>query len=135
MTNGIATFIMPAIVEALTNGAADVERMRQVFARRAKLMHERLQTIPRFRSAQPTAAFYAFPDIGDCLGRTTPGGKRVETPTQFADALLEEALVAVVPGEDFGACARTHIRFSFACADENIVRGIDRVAQWVAALR
>jgi aspartate aminotransferase len=135
MTNGIATFIMPAIVEALTNGAADVERMRQVFARRAKLIHERLQSIPRFKSAQPTAAFYAFPDISECLGRTTPGGKRVDTPTQFADALLEEALVAVVPGEDFGACARTHIRFSFACADENIVRGIDRVAAWVAQLR
>lgn len=135
MTNGIATFIMPAIVEALTNGAAEVERMRQVFARRARLIHERLQAIPRFRTARPTAAFYAFPDIADCLGRTTPAGRRIETPAQFADALLEEALVAVVPGEDFGACARTHIRFSFACADEHIVRGIDRVAQWVAALR
>ncbi|MBL9121674.1 MAG: pyridoxal phosphate-dependent aminotransferase [Phycisphaerae bacterium] len=134
MTNGIATFIMPAIVEALTNGADDVERMRQVFARRARLIHERLSTIPRFRCVRPNAAFYSFPDIGECLGRTTPGGKRIETPGQFADALLDEALVAVVPGEDFGHCARSHVRFSFACADENIVRGIDRVAEWVARL-
>jgi aspartate aminotransferase len=135
MTNGIATFIMPAIVEALVNGAADVERMRTIFAARAKLIHAKLSAIPRFRTTQPTAAFYAFPDISACLGRTTPAGRRVDTPAQFADALLDEALVAVVPGEDFGACARTHIRFSFACADADIARGIDRVAEWVERLR
>ncbi|MDZ4753093.1 MAG: pyridoxal phosphate-dependent aminotransferase [Phycisphaerae bacterium] len=134
MTNGIATFIMPAIVEALTNGAADVETMRVVFARRAKLIHNELLRIPRFKCVQPTAAFYSFPDIGACMGLTSPAGKRIETPTQFADALLEEALVAVVPGEDFGECARTHVRFSFACADENIVRGVQRVGEWVARL-
>ncbi len=135
MTNGIATFLMPAIVEALTNGAKDVERMRLVFASRAALIQHRLERIPRFRSVQPNAAFYAFPDISACLGLTTPGGKVVRTPSEFADALLEEALVAVVPGEDFGACARSHIRFSFACSDENIVRGVDRVGEWVAKLR
>ena len=135
MTNGIATFIMPAIVEALNNGAAEVERMRQVFAKRAKLIHEKLSAIDRFRCVRPTAAFYSFPDVGPCLGRTTPGGRRIDTAQQFAEALLEEALVAVVPGEDFGECARTHVRFSFACADENIVRGVDRVAEWVATLR
>jgi aspartate aminotransferase len=134
MTNGIASFIMPAIVEALTNGANDIERMRLVFARRAKLIHEHLSAIPRFRCVRPTAAFYSFPDISECLGRTTPSGKRIETPSQFADALLDEALVAVVPGEDFGTCARTHIRFSFACADESIVRGIERVREWVGKL-
>ncbi|MDZ4829764.1 MAG: pyridoxal phosphate-dependent aminotransferase [Phycisphaerae bacterium] len=135
MTNGIATFIMPAIVEALTNGAGDVEAMRKVFARRAKLIHERLTAIPRFRCVRPNGAFYSFPDISECLGRTTPAGRTIETAQQFAEALLDEALVAVVPGEDFGACARTHVRFSFACADENIERGVGRVAEWVAKLR
>jgi aspartate aminotransferase len=135
MTNGIATFLMPAIVEALTNGAADVERMRQTFAKRAKLIHDRLEAIPEFRTPRPDAAFYAFPDVRACLGRTSPGGRRIETATQFAEALLEEALVAVVPGEDFGACARTHVRMSFACADEQIERGVERIAAWVAKLR
>lgn len=135
MTNGIATFIMPAIVEALTNGAADIERMRQTFARRAGLIHERLGAIDRFRCVRPNSAFYSFPDIGECLGRTTPAGRRIETAQQFSEALLEEALVAVVPGEDFGNCARTHVRFSFACSDENIIRGVERVGEWVARLR
>jgi aspartate/methionine/tyrosine aminotransferase len=40
----------------------------------------------------------------------------------------------VVPGEDFGACARGHIRFSFACSDESIVKGVGRVREWVAKL-
>ncbi|MFO0826688.1 MAG: pyridoxal phosphate-dependent aminotransferase [Phycisphaerales bacterium] len=135
MTNGIATFIMPAIVEALTNGAADVERMRKTFARRAKLIHDLLSAIPRFRCVRPNSAFYSFPDVSGCLGRTTPAGRRIETAHQFSDALLDEALVAVVPGEDFGACAKTHVRFSFACADENIERGIARVAEWVSRLK
>lgn len=135
MTNGIPTFIMPAIVEALTNGAEDVERMRRVFAARAKRMHERLAAIPRLRCVQPTAAFYAFPDVSECLGRTTPAGRRIDSAQHFSEALLEEALVAVVPGEDFGTCARTHVRLSFACANEDIDRGIARMADWIAALR
>ncbi|MBL9150378.1 MAG: pyridoxal phosphate-dependent aminotransferase [Phycisphaerae bacterium] len=135
MTNGIATFIMPAIVEALTNGASDVERMRKVFASRAVLMHQRLSAIPRFRCVKPNSAFYSFPDVGQCLGLTTPGGRKIDTAQHFSEALLDEALVAVVPGEDFGACARTNVRLSFACSDENIVRGIDRIADWVARLR
>jgi aspartate aminotransferase len=134
MTNGIPAFLMPAIVEALTNGAEEVERMRRVFARRAALVHERLAAIERFRCVRPTAAFYAFPDIAACLGRVTPTGRRIETATEFAEALLDEAHVAVVPGEDFGACARTHVRLSFACSDEDIERGVARIAEWVASL-
>jgi aspartate aminotransferase len=82
----------------------------------------------------PNAAFYAFPDISAHFGRTSPGGTRITSAQSFADALLEEAHVAVVPGEDFGDCARGHIRFSFACSDETIRRGVGRLREWVAKL-
>ena len=65
------------------------------------------------------------------VGTVSPLGSAFD---EVADALLAEADVAVVPGEDFGACARGHIRFSFACSDESIVKGVGRVREWVAKL-
>jgi aspartate aminotransferase len=134
MTNSIPSFFYPAIVEALTNSAAGVEAMRVRFASRAKLIHDELAKIPGFRTPKPNAAFYAFPDISAHFGKTSPAGARIDGAQAFADALLAEADVAVVPGEDFGACARGHIRFSFACSDENILKGVARVRDWVARL-
>jgi aspartate aminotransferase len=135
MTNSIPSFFYPAIQEALTNSAAGVEAMRVTFARRAKLIDDELAKIPGFRTPRPNAAFYAFPDISAHFGKTSPTGARIESAQAFADALLAEADVAVVPGEDFGACARGHIRFSFACSDENILKGVARVREWVANIQ
>jgi aspartate aminotransferase len=134
MTNSIPSFFYPAIVEALTNSAAGVEAMRVRFASRAKLIHAELAKIPGVRTPMPNAAFYAFPDVSAHFGKISPGGARIDGAQAFADALLAEADVAVVPGEDFGACARGHIRFSFACGDEAIVKGVGRVREWVAKL-
>ena len=134
MTNSIPSFFYPAIVEALTNSAAGVESMRVKFASRARLMKAELDRVLGFVTVTPNAAFYAFPDVSAHFGKTTPAGVRIASAQGFADALLNEAHVAVVPGEDFGECARGNIRFSFACSDENIVKGIARVRGWVATL-
>ncbi len=134
MTNSIPSFFYPAIVEALTNSAAGVESMRVKFASRARLMKAELDRVPGFVTVTPNAAFYAFPDVSAHFGKTTSAGVRIASAQGFADALLNEAHVAVVPGEDFGECARGNIRFSFACSDENIVKGIARVRGWVATL-
>ena len=134
MTNSIPSFFYPAIVEALTNSAAGVESMRVKFASRARLMKAELDRVPGFVTVTPNAAFYAFPDVSAHFGKTTSAGVRIASAQGFADALLNEAHVAVVPGEDFGEGARGNIRFSFACSDENIVKGIARVRGWVAAL-
>lgn len=134
MTNSIPSFFYPAIVEALTNSAAGVESMRVKFASRARLMKAELDRVPGFVTVTPNAAFYAFPDVSAHFGKTTSAGVRIASAQGFADALLNEAHVAVVPGEDFGDCARGNIRFSFACSDENIVKGIARVRGWVATL-
>jgi aspartate aminotransferase len=134
MTNSIPSFFYPAMVEALVNSAAGVEAMRVKFAARAALIKRELDAVPGFVTVTPNAAFYAFPNISAHFGRTSPAGTPISSAQSFADALLEEAHVAVVPGEDFGDCARGHIRFSFACGDETIRRGIGRIREWVAAL-
>lgn len=135
MTNSIPSFFYPAIVEALSNSAASVEAMRITFAARAQLMHRELSSVPKFHTVAPNAAFYAFPDVSGYFGTVSPAGVTINSAQSFADALLNEAHVAVVPGEDFGACARGNIRLSFACSDENIINGIGRIRTWVAQLK
>jgi len=135
MTNNITAFTYPAIVEAITNASAEVERMRAIFARRAGLVAELLATIPGMECVPPNAAFYAFPRIASYLGRTTAGGRDITTAHEFCEALLEEGGVALVPGEDFGEVAQDHVRLSFACAEETLIEAVDRIRTFVGSLR
>lgn len=135
MTSGITSFIMPAAVAALQGQATESPRMRAVFATRAKRVFELLSAIDGFVCVPPTGAFYVFPDVSACFGKTTPDGRTIESAGSFAEALLEEAKVAVVPGEDFGAVAANHIRISFACDEATFTSGIERIAAWVGTLR
>jgi aspartate aminotransferase len=135
LTNSIPTFIMPAVVEALSNGAASVESMRRAFAGRAQLTHSLLTGIRGLRHCPSTGAFYAFPCIRECLGLRTPAGRVIDSAQAFAEALLDESLVALVPGEDFGDCARSNIRISFACGEDSIREGIGRLRSFTESLR
>jgi len=134
MTSCITSFTYPAIIEALRNSSDAVESMRQHFARRAGLMYEAVRSIPGFVCPRPTGAFYVFPRIDDLFGRVSPGGVGIDSAAAMAGALLVEAGVAVVSGEDFGHCARSHIRLSFACSDDRIVEGTQRIRDWVEQL-
>ncbi len=150
MTSNITSFTYAAIVEALTNAevAQAVERMRQQFARRGGIMYDLVARMPGLRCPAPTGAFYLFPDVSAYLSpspsgrgargegaRTSPGGKTLTTAQSFAEALLEEARVAVVPGEDFGRCAQRHVRLSFACSDNEIKEGCRRMDEWLRTCR
>jgi aspartate aminotransferase len=84
---------------------------------------------------RPTGAFYVFPDISAHFGKTSPGGRAINSAQSFAEAFLEESQVAVVPGEDFGECARGHVRLSFACSEKNIEEGCKRMRAFIEALR
>ena len=135
MTNSIASFFLPAIVEALSpSSASQVETMRAAFASRARLIHAGLLEIPGMQCVQPTGAFYSFPDMSALIGSRTMKGAIIRSAQSFADALLDEAHVAVVPGEDFGDCAKTHIRLSFACSEAQITKGLDRIKRFVNSL-
>ena len=135
MTNSIASFFLPAVIEALSPATLpEVEKMRIAFAERAKLIHQLLSAIPGFQTVQPTGAFYSFPNIGELLGRKSPGGRLLDSAQAFSEALLAEAHVAVVPGEDFGECARNHIRLSFACSQAQIEKGVARIDAFARSL-
>lgn len=107
MTNAIPTFFMEAAIEALSPASAGaIEAMRARFATRAATVDRLLRAMPRMKTVTSTGAFYAFPSIEACIGLRTKGGAVIEGAQSFAEALLAEAHVAVVPGEDFGTCAR-----------------------------
>jgi aspartate aminotransferase len=119
-TSGAATFTQLALVEALQGDQSCVAAMRAEFERRAAHMHTRLCTMPGVTCVKPTGAFYCFPNV---LGAYEPLG--VSGSVDFAERLLEEAHVAVVPGIAFGNDA--HVRISFANSIEEIDKGLDRI--------
>ncbi|HEX7352359.1 pyridoxal phosphate-dependent aminotransferase [Brachybacterium sp.] len=124
LTSHVNNIAQRAALAALTGPSEPVEEMREAFDRRRRLIVEQLSQVPGFTVPTPTGAFYAFPDVSQVLGRTLRG-KEITSSTDLATVILEEAEVAAVPGEAFGAPG--HLRFSYALADEDITEGIDRV--------
>src|SRR5690606_30384325 len=135
MTTNITSFNYPAIRTALAEAGAEVERMRLAFAKRAELIHARLSRIPGVQCPRPTGAFYAFPDVSALFGKTTPKGVKIASALDLSEALLDEAHVAFVPGEDFGGSGRNCVRISFACSEAQIEAGMDRFERFVAGLK
>ena len=135
MSTNITSFVYPAIRTALTECAAEVEEMRRAFAGRAEVANARLARIPGVKNARATGAFYAFPDVSSYFGAVSPGGRKINSALDLCEALLAEALVAFVPGEDFGGCGARHVRISFACGEAQINAGIDRFEAFLGALR
>jgi aspartate aminotransferase len=106
--------------------------MVREFHKRRDVIVDRLNAIEGMRCLKPQGAFYVFPNVSTLLGRTADS-KKLVSPCDLADYLLEEAKVAVVPGEDFGS--NEHIRFSYATALEDIEKGCERVATAVGKLQ
>ncbi len=121
-TSGTTTFGQHALVEALSGDQAPVERMRKEFERRAEYMYQRLNTIKGVSCVRPTGAFYAFPNVSKAFAAV--GAK---TSLEFSAKVLEQAHVALVPGEAFGLDG--YVRLSFATSMEPIQKGLDRLEQ------
>jgi len=137
MTTNITSFNYAAIREALTNQevAQTVEEMRQAFAKRADLIMQRLGEIPGVSCPTPTGAFYVFPDVSALFGKKSPSGKAIHTDVDLSEALLDEANIAFVPGDDFGGCGGNHVRISFACSEDQINAGMDRFKGFVEGMQ
>ncbi|MCK4872640.1 MAG: pyridoxal phosphate-dependent aminotransferase [Phycisphaerales bacterium] len=133
-TTCICAFTYPAICAALTEASNDVENMRLQFGERARLAFKLVSEIPGFICPEPTGAFYLFPDVASHFGKTSAQGQSIGSAIDFAEALLVEKQVAVVPGDDFGGCGPNHIRISFACGPEQITTGMARVREFVDTL-
>jgi aspartate aminotransferase len=135
MTSCITSFVYPAIRAVIGRASADTERMREQFALRAELVHRLACGIPGLKAARPTGAFYLFPDISAFFGKRDQGGKVMTGSVAFAEALLDQVHVAVVPGIEFGGCGDRHIRLSFVCPERDLEVGMQRIAGFVASLR
>jgi len=121
-----------AAVEAL-NGTQDyIETNNAVFKRRRDMVVEMLNAAEGITCPTPEGAFYVYPSIAGCMGKTTPGGKQIETDEDFATALLEEKGVAVVFGGAFGLSP--NFRVSYATSDENLEKACTRIQEFCAAL-
>jgi aspartate aminotransferase len=130
MTSNAVTFVQHAAVVALGPESNDaIETMRTEFEKRAKIMADRLNSIDGVQCAQPTGAFYCFPDVSAHFGRTI-GGVQIKGSLDFAQALLEQKNVALVPGVAFGCDG--NVRLSFACSPEQITKGLDRLEEWLS---
>jgi len=125
-TSNVANVSQHAALAALTGDQATVEEMRVAFDSRRKLMHSMVAAIPGVECLEPEGAFYVFPDVGGVLGGRFP------TSASLAEAILEEAGVAVVPGESFGAPG--FLRFSYALGEEDIKRGVERIATMLGSI-
>ena len=131
-TSNPTSIAQAAALEAISGSQNDVDKMVREFKRRRDVIVDGLNAIPGMRCLKPQGAFYVFPNVSAFLDRTA-NGKKLASPCDFADYLLEEAKVAVVPGEDFGS--KEHIRFSYATALEDIEKGCKRIAVSVGKLR
>ena len=128
-TSNVSNVAQVAALEAVRGDLSAVAMMRESFARRGALMHRMLAAIPGVTCMEPQGAFYCFPNVTGLLGRNLSGTTSA-TSLQLADVVLEQAKVAFVPGEAFGAPG--FARFSFALGDDDISEGITRLAAFVA---
>ena len=131
-TSNPTSIAQAAALEAISGPQIEVDRMVREFKQRRDVIVDKLNALPGIHCLKPQGAFYVFPNVSSLLGRTA-NGKKLASPCDFADYLLEEAKVAVVPGEDFGS--KEHIRFSYATALADIEKGCKRIAAAVGKLQ
>ena len=132
-TSGVCSIAQAAAVAALDGPTDLVREMAAVYSRRRTMVVEALRAVPGLTCAMPEGAFYAYPGVAGCLGRTTAAGRVLETDADFAIALLEEGLVATVPGSAFGFSP--YLRLSCATSDDALRAACQRIAAFVAGLR
>jgi aspartate aminotransferase len=123
-TSNVANVSQRAALAAVSGDLAAVAEMRTAFERRGKVMHEMLAAIPGVDCLEPQGAFYCFPSFEGVLGHDV-AGSTPNTSLELCDILLDEANVAVVPGEAFGAPG--YARLSFALGDTELVEGVERI--------
>lgn len=127
-TGAPSTISQWASVEALTGPQEGIEAMRLAFLERRDYIVKRINSIPGVSCIVPNGAFYVMMNIEQLIGKTL-GGKLIENDDDFAVALLEKALVAVVPCSGFGM--NNFVRWSYAASMENIEKGLDRLEKFV----
>ncbi len=124
LSSNVANVSQRAAIAAVAGDLSAVAEMREAFARRRDLMVGMLNQVEGLDCPVPEGAFYCFPDARALIGREIRG-KVVESTSDLASIILDEAEVAVVPGEAFGAPG--YLRLSYATSDADIKAGLQRM--------
>ena len=120
-------------MEALTGPQDFLAPNRKLFEGRRDLVVSMLNQAPGIRCPKPQGAFYVYPDISGCIGKSTPEGTMISNDEYFATALLEETGVAVVFGAAFGLSP--NFRVSYATSDVQLTEACSRIQRFCAGLR
>ena len=124
-TSNVSNTAQAAALAAVTGDLDAVRMMREAFDRRRTTMTKLLNDIPGVTCHEPLGAFYCFPSFEDRL-REPIRGRSIRTTLELAEVVLEDARVAIVPGEAFGAPG--YVRLSYALADDDLVDGVERLS-------
>jgi aspartate aminotransferase len=128
-TSNVSNVAQRAALAAVSGNLDDVAMMRAAFDRRRLTIVRMLNEIDGVVCVEPEGAFYAFPSVKGLLGRSIRG-QRCGTSAELAELCINEAKVAVVPGEAFGA--QGYFRMSYALGDDDLVEGVSRLASLFA---
>jgi aspartate/methionine/tyrosine aminotransferase len=128
-TSNVANVSQRAALAAVSGDLSAVAEMREAFDRRRNTIVKMLNEIPGVSCIDPEGAFYAFPSFKGVLGRPIRGRTPTDT-LELAEIILDEARVAIVPGEAFGAPG--YARLSYALGDDDIERGVARIGELLA---
>jgi len=125
-TSNPTSIAQKAAVEALTGPQESVGLMLAEYRKRREYVLGRLRRIPGVKAQEPKGAFYAYPNISSVFGKDG-----INSALEFAEKLLAEEAVAVVPGEAFGT--GDHIRISYATSLAELERGLNRIEKFIRA--
>ena len=129
LSSNVANVSQRAALAAVSGPLDAAHAMREAFDRRRRTMVAMLSEIDGVRCPVPQGAFYAYPDVRGVLGREV-GGATPTTSAELAAIILEQAEVAVVPGEAFGPSG--YLRLSYALGDDDLVEGVGRIQRLLA---
>ncbi|TFD02580.1 pyridoxal phosphate-dependent aminotransferase [Cryobacterium sinapicolor] len=129
LSSNVSNISQRAGIAALTGPQDAAIAMRDAFDRRRQIIVAELNKIPGIVAPTPQGAFYVYPDVTGLLGRTW-GGVTPTTSLELADLILDQAEVAVVPGEAFGPSG--YLRFSYALGDAALLEGVQRLQRLFA---
>jgi aspartate aminotransferase len=132
-TSNPSSISQHAALEALTGPQDYIVESRKAFQRRRDLVVSMLNQASGIECPTPEGAFYVYPSIKGCIGRTAPSGKKIENDEDFAAELLETEGVAVVFGSAFGLSP--NFRVSYATSDEALEEACTRIQRFCGALK
>lgn len=132
-TSNPCSISQAATVTALTGPQAFLKERAAVFQERRDLVVDMLSKAEGLVCPTPEGAFYVYPSIAGCLGKSTPKGKIIETDEDFVTYILEEYGVAAVHGEAFGLSP--HFRVSYATSNEALIEACTRIQDACSKLK